>query len=295
MIEDYYKAVISWRNYVLGSDRWLQTILLGGFFLSLQTILTHIFVAGILLRFLFEETECQIFEFDDWWNLFKYGIYVYTIWISYFIIPIISWIVWIQYYYFETDELTVPNYAQELANTTTELIGIGLGMPWGAVHDLVRITQDLGVHVGFFDLLDVSQNPSFKSQILFILFIISFILALYMFPAALQHYNRTDALRSIFNIPAIIAYSVRIRYFLTWCVLIAIWLCILLIQHSWNHWRASIPTPDSNLFTLGIVPFIEIPTTVGIISTGFLLTISMISFVLLSISFHIFREMIIER
>ena len=232
------------------------------------------------------------FRFDDWKQIIRYGVVGATIWLLYFFVPIVFWLGWREYYGSLTNDLTNPHSAQSVANLTYTMIGMGWGMPFGAVYEVIQTLKDIAVYLQFYSIIHPISHAEQYVPILFLLFSISFVVSLFFFPAALFSYLDSDDFRSI-SPATVIPSALNTNYVISWIVTTFLWTIVLLGQHLWNDWRASpsvSSVSDTTFVSIGVIPVIQRPTVVGIIAVPSLLVVSFIAFLLLTLSFYYMRS-----
>lgn len=283
-------------TYPLRTSEPIKTLLIGGFFLATGTVLSLVFVLGYLVRVLASGTAAEPApRFDRWWALAVDGVRALLVWVAYVAVPLLVLVCWIELYVNTpvTSGLFSP-LDQHLLNVFVHGLGVGVGGPI-AFRPLVQTVYDLatlgGLFAGIVPLFSALHTPAVV-QFLGVLYGLTLLVCLYLFPIAFANFAFERTLRSAFAFATIKRAALNAKYTLGWGCAVVILVVGATGPILWNEWRLLAAGADWGLLHIGFIPVVAHPTPTGVQSVLFLALGSFVNFYLLVVGYALLRSVL---
>lgn len=267
-----------------------KTILIGGILLSTGTMLLLIPVVGYVVCVLSRTTygDGTAPAFEQWLSLAVDGGRALVVWLVYASIPLVVLIFWIEMYAVATEYFSSP-FSLTILTATVQSFGVGVGGPIAA-RLFVRVVQDVIVIAGLLPVIEPPYPPTGIDAVEAVgyaggLYALTLSVSLYVAPAALVNVARKRTLGAGFDFERIGTLITRRRYALAWVAAVVLWAIGALFPMAWNEWRWRTGGLDWDLVSVGVVPVLAHPTTVGMTSATLLLVASFANFYLLVVGY----------
>ncbi|MFC6906843.1 DUF4013 domain-containing protein [Halalkalicoccus tibetensis] len=274
----------------------IKTFLIGGFLLATGTILSLVFVLGYLVRVLAPDTATESApRFERWWTLASDGVRVLILWIVYVSIPLLGLVFWIELYSTRlATEGLVSTFDQQLQNVIIHGLGINIGSPI-ALRPVVQTVYDLAAIGGVFgNVVPLLSTLNADAVVLSvgIIYGVTLLVSVYLFPIAFANFAVNRTLRSAFEFSSITKVALTRRYSIGWCVAIGFLLLGAVGPILWNEWRLLTAGADWGLLHIGFIPLVAHPTPTGIQSAMFLVVASFVNFYFLIVGYALLSSVL---
>lgn len=182
------------------------------------------------------------------------GVRGVVLWVTYAVVPLTLALLW---------------YAERRpgSNLLTATTGF-LGTPVGAWY----LARD------FFNLLSQTVGGlslGLSGDVLLAGFVVTTLVAAYLFPAAMVRVATEGRLRSGYLLGELGSTVTRVTYLRAWLSAFVLFVAAEALSLSWNWWDMGRPGDHTEtLFSLGQVPLLAVPTNLGLVSSAYLLVVS---------------------